>query len=109
MHSVNHRFRDNIVLVRILGTVCVPVPGEGLARNRRYSIVIAFIAAAVLTPPDPISQLSLAVPIIVLYEISIWCAKLIVRGQEARRAAYEAGNDPDAPSDGDTKDDTKSD
>ncbi len=92
------------VAVSLLARAGLVTP-EGLARNRRYSIVIAFIAAAVLTPPDPISQLSLAVPIIVLYEISIWCAKLIVRGQEARRAAYEAGNDPDAPSDGDTKGD----
>ena len=50
---------------------------EGLAKKRRYAIVIAFVAAAILTPPDVISQVLLAVPIIVLYEISILCARMI--------------------------------
>ncbi len=51
----------------------------GMRRQRRYAIVIAFIAAAILTPPDPISQIALAVPIIVLYEISILCARMVER------------------------------
>jgi sec-independent protein translocase protein TatC len=53
---------------------------------RRYAIVFAFIIAAVLTPPDVISQLSLAIPTILLYEASI----LSVRFVERRRAADEA-------------------
>jgi sec-independent protein translocase protein TatC len=57
---------------------------ETLRKNRRYAIVIAFVAAAVLTPPDPLSQIGLAVPIILLYEISIWCGRLIERGREKR-------------------------
>ena len=48
-----------------------------LKKNRKYAIVIAFLAAAFLTPPDPFSQISLALPIIILYEISIYIAKLI--------------------------------
>jgi len=56
----------------------------GLRAKRRYAIVIAFIAAAVLTPPDPLSQISLALPIILLYEISIWCAKFVEREREKR-------------------------
>ena len=44
--------------------------------------ITTFIAAAILTPPDPLSQLSLAIPIILLYEISIYCARLIVRQRE---------------------------
>ena len=40
-------------------------------------MLLAFVAAAILTPPDPLSQIGLAVPIILLYEISIWCAHLI--------------------------------
>lgn len=52
---------------------------EGLVSKRRYAIVIAFIVAAVLTPPDPISQIALAVPIIMLYEVSIWIGRLIER------------------------------
>jgi sec-independent protein translocase protein TatC len=55
-----------------------------LRAKRRYAVVIAFIAAAVLTPPDPLSQIGLAVPIILLYEISIWCARLVERQREKR-------------------------
>lgn len=71
------------------------VTAKTLREKRRYSIVIAFIAAAILTPPDPLSQLGLAIPIILLYEISIWCAVLIER-QKAERDALlnkEAGVD----------------
>lgn len=57
---------------------------EGLKSKRRYAIVLAFVAAAVLTPPDPLSQIGLAIPIILLYEVSIWCAK-IVEKQKAER------------------------
>ncbi|MGD8809513.1 MAG: twin-arginine translocase subunit TatC [Gammaproteobacteria bacterium] len=56
----------------------------GLRAKRRYAIVSAFIAAAVLTPPDPLSQIGLALPIILLYEISIWCARMVEREREKR-------------------------
>ena len=45
--------------------------------------------AAVLTPPDPISQISLAIPTILLYEVSIWTARLIERRREEDRIARE--------------------
>ena len=48
-----------------------------LKKFRKYAIVIAFLSAAFLTPPDPFSQISLALPIIFLYEISIYLAKII--------------------------------
>lgn len=54
----------------------------GLRKKRRYAIVVAFIAAAVLTPPDPISQLALALPIILLYETSILVAVYMMRGRD---------------------------
>jgi len=50
---------------------------KGLKNKRKYAVLIAFVVAAVITPPDVISQILLAVPIIVLYEISIWCSKII--------------------------------
>ncbi len=50
---------------------------KGMAKKRKYAIVGVFIVAAVLTPPDPVSQLSLALPVILLYEVSIWMAKLV--------------------------------
>jgi sec-independent protein translocase protein TatC len=52
-----------------------------LAEKRKYAIVIAFIVAAVLTPPDPISQIGLALPTILLYEISIYTARMIEKGR----------------------------
>ena len=53
------------------------VTHTSLKKFRKYAIVIAFLAAAFLTPPDPFSQISLALPIIILYEISIFIAKRI--------------------------------
>jgi sec-independent protein translocase protein TatC len=66
----------------------------GLASKRRYAIVIAFVAAAILTPPDVISQVLLAIPIIVLYEISIICARFIEKKREDD-AALDDEPDPD--------------
>ena len=61
------------------------VTSEGLRSKRRYAIVVAFIVAAVLTPPDVVSQIALAVPLLTFYEISI----LIGRWIEKKRAAEE--------------------
>ena len=63
---------------------------DGLASKRKYAIVIAFIAAAILTPPDPVSQIGLAVPTILLYEVSIWLARRVERKREEDAAAAEA-------------------
>ena len=52
-------------------------------------LFIAFIVAAVLTPPDPVSQIGLAVPTILLYEISIWSARMVERNRERDRLARE--------------------
>jgi sec-independent protein translocase protein TatC len=68
------------VVLTLLGMAGIVTSGA-LKTGRRYAIVAVFVVAAVLTPPDPISQVMLAVPIILLYEISIWCVRLI----EARR------------------------
>ena len=57
-----------------------------LKRGRRYAIVVAFVVAAVLTPPDVVSQLLLAVPLVLLYEVS-----LIAIWFTERRRAREAG------------------
>jgi sec-independent protein translocase protein TatC len=62
---------------------------KGMAEKRRYAIVAVFVFAAILTPPDPISQITLAIPIIVLYEISIWMAKLVERDRAKREAMIE--------------------
>src|SRR4030095_16052420 len=50
-----------------------------LKNKRRYAIVVVFVVAAVVTPPDPISQLSLAIPLWLLYEASVWLAVWVER------------------------------
>jgi sec-independent protein translocase protein TatC len=55
------------------------VTSKMLQSGRRYAIVGVFVVAAVLTPPDPISQITLAIPICLLYEVSIMCVWLIER------------------------------
>ena len=79
------------VVISLLARVGMVTPA-GLRKKRRYAIVSAFIAAAILTPPDPLSQLALAIPIILLYELSIYCSVLIWRSKD-RAAAEAAGED----------------
>ncbi|MBT3534681.1 MAG: twin-arginine translocase subunit TatC [Rhodospirillaceae bacterium] len=62
------------------------VSSQGLAAKRKYAVVITFAAAALLTPPDIISQVGLGIPILLLYEISIIGTKLV----EKKRAEREA-------------------
>lgn len=63
-----------IVLAR-MGVVSV----EKLREFRGYFIVLAFIIAAVITPPDVVSQLALAIPMVLLYEAGIWAAQLFIK------------------------------
>ena len=65
------------------------VTSKGLAAKRKYAVVITFAAAAILTPPDVISQVGLGVPILLLYEISILGARMV----EKKRAEREAAED----------------
>jgi sec-independent protein translocase protein TatC len=64
------------------------VTGDWLAKQRRYAIVLVVIAAAILTPPDLLSMIALAVPLLLLFEISIWACR-IVEKQRAKRLAEE--------------------
>lgn len=68
------------------------VSAAGLAEKRKYAFVAVFAAAAFLTPPDVISQIGLAVPTLLLYEISIFCARMV----EKKRAADAAEDAPEA-------------
>ncbi|MDD9910629.1 MAG: twin-arginine translocase subunit TatC [Ahrensia sp.] len=63
------------------------VSEAGLKSKRKYAVVLTFIAAAVLTPPDPVSQIGLAVPTLLLYELSIYATRLIERKRQEREAA----------------------
>jgi sec-independent protein translocase protein TatC len=70
-------FELPIVLVALaLAGVVTP---QWLAANRKYAILAAFIVGAVLTPPDATSQIMLSVPLCLLYELSIWISRALVR------------------------------
>ncbi len=61
-----------------------------LKEKRRYAIVFVFIVAAVLTPPDVLSQLMLAVPMLLLYELSIFSVGYVEKKRAAKKAAEDA-------------------
>jgi sec-independent protein translocase protein TatC len=74
------------VLLSILGKVGI-VTSKALRDMRRYAYVGLFGVAAIFTPPDAISMLSLAFPLVALYEISIFCVAMIERGKAREEAA----------------------
>lgn len=73
------------VVLTLLGQIGI-VSYEQLKSGRKFAVVGVFIVAAVLTPPDPISQISMAVPLMGLYEVSVQAVRFL----ERRRAAAEA-------------------
>lgn len=78
------------VVMTLLGRVGLAT-SKGMKEKRKYAIVLAFVAAAILTPPDPISQIGLALPTILLYEISIFSVMMI----EKKRGDQEVDDDDD--------------
>ncbi len=77
------------VLLTLMARVGL-VSAAGLASKRRYAIVIMFAVAAVLTPPDIISQTSLAIPLIILFEASIVSCRMVEKARARREAEEEA-------------------
>ncbi len=68
-----------VVVLARMGIVSI----EKLKEFRSYFIVVAFIVAAVITPPDVVSQLALAIPMCVLYEVGIWAARIFIKHTQA--------------------------
>ena len=73
------------VLLNLLARVGV-IDSEYLKVRRKYFIVIIFAAAAILTPPDPITQIGLAIPLLILYELSILSVKVTEKNKEKENA-----------------------
>ncbi|KCZ99206.1 Sec-independent protein translocase TatC [Hyphomonas polymorpha PS728] len=77
------------VILTLLGKIGL-VSSSGLGKGRKYAIVGILAFAALFTPPDAISQLLLAAPVYLLYEISIFCVRMIERNAEKAEAAAAA-------------------
>jgi sec-independent protein translocase protein TatC len=76
-----------VVVLARMGIVTV----AKLKEWRGYFIVVAFVVAAVITPPDVVSQLSLAIPMCLLYEVGIWAAQIFIRHTKAPEADTSSG------------------
>ena len=70
------------VILSLLARINV-IDSTYLKKRRKYVIVIIFAVAALLTPPDPITQIGLALPLLILYELSIFVVKFIEKGKNA--------------------------
>ena len=77
------------VMLTLLGRAGLAT-SAGLKRKRKYAIVIVFIAAAILTPPDLFSQVGLGIPLIVLYELSIISVGFVEKKRRQKQAEEEA-------------------
>ena len=79
------------------------ITSEQLKSKRKYAIVGAFVLAAILTPPDVLSQMSLAGPLLLLYQGSIWSVRIVEKKKakaDAEAAAGKGGGSGDGPEGG---------
>ncbi len=79
------------VILTLLATIEL-ISSDQLKKGRRYAIVIILIAAAFVSPPDPISQIGLALPVYLLYEGAIWSVRWVEMRRARREAAEAAQN-----------------
>ncbi len=69
------------IIIYFLTQIGVVTP-EFLRKNRKFALVIVLSLSAIITPPDIASQIIVSIPILILYEVSIFIAKIVVRRQQ---------------------------
>jgi sec-independent protein translocase protein TatC len=84
------------VILTLLARIDI-VNEQMLKKGRRYAIVAILVFAAFITPPDPISQIGLALPVYLLYELSIWSVRFVERARAKQLAAEAAAAGVEAP------------
>jgi sec-independent protein translocase protein TatC len=87
------------VALTLMGRVGL-ITSEQLRHNRKFAVVGVFVVAAVLTPPDVISQVGLGLPILALYEISIIAVRIVERKRAEAEAAEAAAEAAEAAGEG---------
>jgi sec-independent protein translocase protein TatC len=65
------------------------VTAEAMRRKRKYAVLMAFVVGAILTPPDVLTQFMMAIPLLILYEFSIFVAKFAAKKKNAKAEAEE--------------------
>jgi sec-independent protein translocase protein TatC len=86
-------FEVPVAVVLLAATGLVKI--EALRKHRGYVILGIFVIAAILTPPDAVSQCFMAIPMYVLYELGILLAQYLVRQRAADKAQHEAAHPGD--------------
>ncbi len=64
------------------------VTPESLRKYRKFALVIVLIVSAIITPPDIASQIIVAIPVVVLYEVSIYISKAVIKRQNKKDKAH---------------------
>jgi sec-independent protein translocase protein TatC len=78
------------IIIYFLTKIGLVTP-EFLRKYRKFALVIVLIISAIITPPDIASQVIVAVPVVILYEISIYISKAVIRGQKRKERAAQRG------------------
>jgi len=79
-----------VVVLARMGVVGI----QKLKDFRGYFIVLAFVIAAIVTPPDVVSQLALAIPMCLLYELGLWAAQLFIKQTQMPQSDEETTSSP---------------
>jgi len=77
------------IIIYFLTKVGVVTP-DFLRKYRKYALVIILIVSAIITPPDIVSQIIVAIPVLILYEVSIFISRIVYRKEEKELRANKA-------------------